>query len=207
MSGVKSRHITMKHMRRFPPACAVSFGARRYLTSEEWEKNRLVPREFHLKAAEAGIPGLGFPEEYAGILEVVNTFHQLGKIEELAGAAAGGVMSSLLTHSVALPPLIALGSEDIRQRIVPALVAGGEIMAIAVTEPSGSSNVAAIQTRAERRGSASYVTGTHIERLYREARVLAIGSGSEEILLDLAGWQMGFGAGFGIADTGVRASH
>ncbi|ALQ02594.1 MULTISPECIES: hypothetical protein [Pseudomonas] len=41
---------------------------------------------------------------------------------------------------------------------------------------------------------------------YNDDRVLAIGGGSEEILLELAGRWMGFGAGFGIEDARVRAS-
>ena len=42
-------------------------------------------------------------------------------------------------------------------------------------------------------GGASYITGSKIERIYREVRVNAIGGGSEEIMLDLAGRQMGLG--------------
>jgi acyl-CoA dehydrogenase len=39
-------------------------------------------------------------------------------------------------------------------------------------------------------GGASYITGSKVERIYREVRVNAIGGGSEEIMLDLAGRQM-----------------
>lgn len=42
-------------------------------------------------------------------------------------------------------------------------------------------------------GGASYIKGNRIERIYREVRVMAIGGGSEEILLDLAGRQLGYG--------------
>lgn len=43
-------------------------------------------------------------------------------------------------------------------------------------------------------GGASFIRGTLTERIYREVRVIAIGGGSEEILLDLAGRQLGYGA-------------
>ena len=43
-------------------------------------------------------------------------------------------------------------------------------------------------------GGASYLRGSKVERIYREVRVNAIGGGSEEIMLDLAGRQM-FGQG------------
>ncbi|PKP96743.1 MAG: acyl-CoA dehydrogenase, partial [Alphaproteobacteria bacterium HGW-Alphaproteobacteria-13] len=43
-------------------------------------------------------------------------------------------------------------------------------------------------------GGASYIKGSKVERIYREVRVNAIGGGSEEIMLDLAGRQL-FGGG------------
>jgi acyl-CoA dehydrogenase len=42
-------------------------------------------------------------------------------------------------------------------------------------------------------GGASYIRGNKVERIYREVRVMAVGGGSEEILLDLAGRQLGYG--------------
>jgi acyl-CoA dehydrogenase len=42
-------------------------------------------------------------------------------------------------------------------------------------------------------GGASVLLGSKTERLYREVRINAIGGGSEEILLDLAGRQLGYG--------------
>ena len=42
-------------------------------------------------------------------------------------------------------------------------------------------------------GGASYLKGSKVERIYREVRVNAIGGGSEEIMLDLAGRQLGYG--------------
>ncbi len=39
-------------------------------------------------------------------------------------------------------------------------------------------------------GGASYIKGSKVERIYREVRVNAIGGGSEEIMLDLAGRQL-----------------
>ena len=39
-------------------------------------------------------------------------------------------------------------------------------------------------------GGASYLRGSKVERIYREVRVNAIGGGSEEIMLDLAGRQL-----------------
>jgi acyl-CoA dehydrogenase len=40
-------------------------------------------------------------------------------------------------------------------------------------------------------GGAGFIRGCRVERIYREVRVMAIGGGSEEIMLDLAARQMG----------------
>lgn len=54
---------------------------------------------------------------------------------------------------------------------------------------------AVLRDAAQVLGGASFIKGTLTERIYREVRVVAIGGGSEEILLDLAGRQLGYGAG------------
>ncbi|MGH8029299.1 MAG: acyl-CoA dehydrogenase family protein, partial [Arenimonas sp.] len=41
-------------------------------------------------------------------------------------------------------------------------------------------------------GGAGYLQGSKVERLYRETKVLTIGGGSREIMLDLAARQMGY---------------
>jgi acyl-CoA dehydrogenase len=129
---------------------------------EEWEQAGEVSRELHRKAGAAGVLGLGFPEEFGGTSERISVFHQLVKVEELARPGAGGFMAGLLTHNVALPPILLLGSAEMKERIAPAVIAGEKIMAIAVTEPSGGSDVARLKTRAERRGDRYVVNGSKI---------------------------------------------
>jgi len=147
---------------------AVSLSVRRFVEREaaphieEWEAAGEVSRELHRKAGAAGVLGLGFPEEFGGTSEGIDAFHHLVKVEELARPGAGGFMAGLLTHNVALPPILLLGSAPMKQRIAPAVIAGEKIMAIAVTEPSGGSDVARLQTRAERRGDRFIVNGSKI---------------------------------------------
>jgi Acyl-CoA dehydrogenase, C-terminal domain len=45
----------------------------------------------------------------------------------------------------------------------------------------------------DKRLQAAHLRRSAVERIYREVRVVAIGGGSEEILLDLAGRQLGYG--------------
>jgi acyl-CoA dehydrogenase len=59
-----------------------------------------------------------------------------------------------------LPPILACGTEEQKRRFVPPVLRGDAIAALAITEPGGGSDVAAIQTRAVRDGGAYVVTGT-----------------------------------------------
>lgn len=144
---------------------AVAQSVRRFVAREvmpyidQWEQDGELPRALHLKAAEAGILGLGYPEEYGGTSQGVDIFHNLTQSEELAAPGAGGLGASLMTHGIGLPPILALGSEEMKRRVAPPVLAGEKIIALAITEPSGGSDVAQLRTRAERRGNHYVVNG------------------------------------------------
>ena len=125
--------------------------------TDEWERAGIVPRDFHRKAGEAGLLGIGFPEAYGGTSEGIDIFHKLVLVEETAATGAGGIQAGLFTHQIALRPIIDVGSDAMRADIVPAILSGEKILAIGVTEPSGGSDVAQLKTRAERRGNDRYV--------------------------------------------------
>ncbi len=86
---------------------------------EAWESAGEVPRALHLKAAEIGLLQQGFPEEYGGISHGVDMYHGLVATEELAKTGASGLQPALMIHSVALAPIIKLGTEEMKQRIAP----------------------------------------------------------------------------------------
>ncbi len=148
---------------------AVCDSVRTFVTREimphvdEWERSGMLPRELHKKAAEAGVLGLGYPEEYggSGTLEQrgFDIFHSLVQSEELCRPGAGGIPASLMIHGIGLPPVIAAGSEELKQRIAPQVLAGEKIICLGITEPGGGSDVANLKTRAERRGDHYVVNG------------------------------------------------
>lgn len=145
---------------------AVAGSVRRFVAAEAtpyvdaWEEARMIPREFHRKAGQAGILGLGLPEEYGGTSEGIDPFHAFVQMEEIAAPGAGGLYSALSTHMVALPPVLLLGTEEMKRRIAPPVIAGEKLMALGITEPSGGSDVARLKTRAERRGDRYVVNGS-----------------------------------------------
>lgn len=126
---------------------------------DEWEEAGEFPRELYRKAAEVGLLGLGFPEEYGGT-PVDDPMYSIVTNEELARMGAGGINASLMVHGIGLPPVLALGSEEMKNRVAPQVLAGEKVHSLAITEPSGGSDVANIRTRAVRDGDHYVVNGS-----------------------------------------------
>ncbi|HQD48405.1 acyl-CoA dehydrogenase family protein, partial [Ottowia sp.] len=72
------------------------------------------------------------------------------------------VLASLLSHNIGLPPVLALGSEAVKREVIPPVLAGERIAALAITEPGGGSDVAALRTTARRDADDYVVDGEKI---------------------------------------------
>jgi len=123
----------------------------------DWDEAGEFPREMYRKAAAAGLLGVGFPEEYGGtpadlLMHVVLS-------EEIALAGSGGVHASLFSHQIGSPPVASAGSAELKARVLPGVLAGEKISALAITEPGGGSDVAHLKTSARREGGEYVVDG------------------------------------------------
>ena len=125
-----------------------------------WEREGQLPRELHRRAADAGILGIGFPEEIGGsggdLVDVVVMTEAL-----LEAGGSGGVISGLFSHGIALPHVVdeverrrqrgdTAGADDLVERVIAPVLRGEAIASLAVTEPDGGSDVARLRTRATR---------------------------------------------------------
>ncbi|MGJ5138499.1 acyl-CoA dehydrogenase family protein [Bradyrhizobium oligotrophicum] len=122
-----------------------------------WDEAGEFPRALYLKAAEIGLLGLGFPEEFGGV--PADQFMKIVSSQELARAGAGGISASLMSHTIGAPPIARAAQPQVRARVLPEILAGRKISALAITEPSGGSDVANLRTRAVRDGDHYVVSG------------------------------------------------
>lgn len=123
-----------------------------------WERQGELPRSLHRAFAQAGLLGVGFPEEVGG--SGGDSVDAAIVTEEiLLGGGSGGLVASLFTHGIAVPHVAAWGSVDLVDRYVRPTLSGELIGALAVTEPSGGSDVAALRTTARRDGDHFVVNG------------------------------------------------
>ena len=127
---------------------------------DEWDEQGFVPDSLWPKAADVGLLGLGYPEQYGGTSEGIDLYHHNIVGEELARTSLGGLPSTLLSHGIGLPPVVAFGSEELKAALVPPILAGEKRIALAITEPSGGSDVANLRTTAVRDGDHYIVNGS-----------------------------------------------
>lgn len=126
---------------------------------DAWDEAGFVPRDVFLKAGAFGLLGAGYPEKYGGWTEGVDRFHGIVTSEEMARSGAGGVSAALMIHGIGLPPILAIGTDEMKAEIAPPVLRGEKQISLAITEPSGGSDVASLQTRAERKGDHYVVNG------------------------------------------------
>jgi 3-oxocholest-4-en-26-oyl-CoA dehydrogenase alpha subunit len=124
--------------------------------SEEPTYTRYVRR-----MGEDGWLGLGWPLEFGG--QARGPIDQMIFVEESHWA---GVPLPLLTLNSVGPTLMALGTEEQKQRLLPGILRGEVHFAIGYTEPTAGTDLAALQTRAVRDGDEYVING---EKLYTSA--------------------------------------
>ncbi|MBS4078076.1 acyl-CoA dehydrogenase family protein [Pseudomonas rustica] len=126
---------------------------------DQWEETESFPRELYLKAGAAGILGIGYPEALGGSHEG-DLFAKVAASEELMRCGSGGLVAGLGSLDIGLPPIVKWARPEVRDRVVPQVLSGEKISALAVTEPGGGSDVANLQTRAVRDGDFYRVSGS-----------------------------------------------
>jgi acyl-CoA dehydrogenase len=128
---------------------------------EDWERAGEIPRELYRETAALGLLGLGYPEHLGGTpapWRVRSAFSQA-----LARhGTSGGLMASLFSHNIGLPPVLAHGSPELQAEVVPPVLCGERIAALGITEPGGGSDVAALRTTARREGDEYVIDGEKV---------------------------------------------
>lgn len=125
----------------------------------EWDLAGEVPRELYVKAGKIGLFGDGFDAEYGGHGQR-DALMRLVLMQELCRSGSGGVVAALFSNYIGLPPIQRFGSDELKARVIAPCQTGERIAALAITEPSGGSDVARIRTTARRDGDELVVNGS-----------------------------------------------
>ena len=118
----------------------------------------MFDRDLYKTMGQAGILGINYPEALGGTEG--DLFQLIVANEEIMRSGSGGLSASLFSHNIGLPPIANFGNETLKQQVVPQVLSGEKICALAITEPGGGSDVANLKTRAIRDGDIYRVSGS-----------------------------------------------
>ncbi|KQL49701.1 acyl-CoA dehydrogenase [Brevibacillus choshinensis] len=123
----------------------------------DWEEQRMIPREFWLKMGKNGFLCPWVEEEYGGL--GVGFEYSIIISEETMKVGAG--MLGIALHSDMVVPYIAsYGTQEQKRRWLPKCITGEFVTAIAMSEPGTGSDLAAIKTTSVRAGDFYIVNGS-----------------------------------------------
>lgn len=126
---------------------------------DDWESAGMIDRDLYRKGGAIGLFGDGFDAEFGGHGQR-DALMRYVLLDELAQAGSGGVIASFLSNYIGLPPIQRFGSGEMKARVIAPCQAGEAIAALAITEPSGGSDVARLRTTARRDGDEFVVNGS-----------------------------------------------
>jgi len=128
---------------------------------DAWEAEGRSPKSVLKQMGDLGLLGVRYPEAYGG--SELDTRATVALHEELGRATYGGFNAMVAVHTdMASPHLARYGTEDQKARLMPGIVAGDILTAVAVTEPGAGSDVAGITTKAVRDGNGWRLNGTKV---------------------------------------------
>lgn len=145
----------------------VEDAARRFVVSEvrphleAWEEAGEFPRALYTRAAELGWLALGYPEAMGGTPAPWRLRNAM-TIALARTGGSGGLMASLFSHNIGLPPVVRHGSAALQAAVIPDVLSGRKIAALAITEPSGGTDVSALKTTARREGDEYVIQGEKV---------------------------------------------
>lgn len=116
-----------------------------------------VPRDVWRTAGALDLLATSFPVEYGGL--DLDFGYSIILAEELTRSRARGLNWAMCVHKDMSSNYLLHAAEPVRQRLIPRCIAGDAICAVAMTEPSGGSDLSRIRTRAVRRGDHFSISG------------------------------------------------
>ena len=129
--------------------------------AEAWEDAGAVPRDVFRKMGALGFFGTRYPEAYGGASW--DAFSTVVLAEEIGRSGLGGFSADVLVHAeMSSPHLARYGTDEQKAKYLPGIISGEIVTAIGVTEPGGGSDVAAMTTRAEKRGNGWVLNGAKV---------------------------------------------
>jgi alkylation response protein AidB-like acyl-CoA dehydrogenase len=123
-----------------------------------WDREHRFPRAVFSALGELGLMGVCVPAEHGGAGADFVAYMLV--LEELSRADAGVGVTVAVHTSAGTLPILANGTPEQIERLVPPLAQGHELAAFALTESGSGSDAGAMRTRADEGDGGPRLTGT-----------------------------------------------
>ena len=120
------------------------------------EQNATFPREYFRLLGKSGLLGLPYPEQFGGAAQPFTVYLQV--LEELA-ASWMTIALGVSVHTLSAHPVATFGTDDQRNRWLPAMLGGDLLGAYCLSETGSGSDAAAMTTTAIRQAGEYSITG------------------------------------------------
>ena len=127
---------------------------------EQWEEAEIFPaHEVFKKMGALGLLGLTKPEAYGG--SGLDYSYSMVMAETLGHIHCGGVPMAIgVQTDMCTPALARFGSDELRREFLVPAIKGDYVGCVAVSEPGGGSDVAALKTTARKQGGDYVINGS-----------------------------------------------
>lgn len=125
---------------------------------DQWDEAGEVPWSMHEELGALGVWGFGISEEYGG-LGMDDAFMRAAYSELFGQLGSSGVWAALNGRMISIEPIYRFAPPDVKARILPEIISGRRGASLAITEPSGGSDVARLKTQAVREGDDYLISG------------------------------------------------
>ncbi|HEY3060815.1 MAG TPA: acyl-CoA dehydrogenase [Chloroflexota bacterium] len=126
--------------------------------AQDLDEREEYPRATTAKMGELGLLGMLVPEQYGGVGS--STLDYVLAMEEISWADASHSVVISVNNSLVCEPILRFGSEDQKQRYLPALASGQYVGSYCLSEPTSGSDAANMSTAARLEGDSYVLNGT-----------------------------------------------
>ena len=129
--------------------------------ANKWEAEGIFPKELYKKMGGRGFLGIRYSHEYGGTEGDI--WSTVVFCEELGRCRSRGLAMSVMVHTDMTSPYLAkFGSDALRKKFLAAMIRGEKVGAIALTEPSGGSDLASLKTTAKKKDNHYVLNGSKV---------------------------------------------
>ena len=128
----------------------------------KYDEQGIFPRDIVRELAKVDLFRVFVPTAYDGLVEEGLGITNMCLVTEELSRACGGIALAFAGTALGAFPILLYGSDEQKQRFLPAIAAGEKLAAFGLTEPMAGSDAGSLRTTARRDGDHYVLNGTKV---------------------------------------------